>query len=115
MAQAQTAGTIVQCIGAVIDVEFARDSMPHIFDALQLDAEKSELTLEVSSSSAMVSCARSRSALPMGFARHEGNQYGFADFVPVGPKTLGRIMDVLGRPIDDAGPHRGRARDVDPS
>ena len=44
-ATAKAAGTIVQCIGAVIDVEFTRDNMPHVFDALQLDVENSELTL----------------------------------------------------------------------
>ena len=50
MAEAQAqpqAGTIVQCIGAVIDVEFTRDSMPHVYDALRLDVENSQLTLEV--------------------------------------------------------------------
>ena len=49
MAEAQTkeAGTIVQCIGPVIDVEFTRDNMPHVFHALKLDAESSDLTLEV--------------------------------------------------------------------
>ncbi|MGZ8203660.1 MAG: hypothetical protein ACXWUB_10465, partial [Burkholderiales bacterium] len=47
MAEAQVAGTIVQCIGAVIDVEFGRENMPHVLDALRLDAQDSDLTLEV--------------------------------------------------------------------
>jgi F-type H+-transporting ATPase subunit beta len=105
MAQAQSAGTIVQCIGAVIDVEFTRDSMPHVFDALRLDAENSELTLEV------------QQQLGDGVVRtialgsSDGLRRGMKVIntrapimVPVGPKTLGRIMDVLGRPIDEAGP-----------
>ena len=42
---AQASGTIVQCIGAVIDVEFARNAMPRVYDALRLDASDSQLTL----------------------------------------------------------------------
>jgi F-type H+/Na+-transporting ATPase subunit beta len=105
MSEGQTAGNIVQCIGAVIDVEFARNQMPHVFDALTLDAENSELTLEV------------QQQLGDGIVRTialgsaEGLRRGMKVLntrapisVPVGPKTLGRIMDVLGRPIDEAGP-----------
>ena len=48
MAEAQAAaGTIVQCIGAVIDVEFTRENLPRVYDALKLDVEDSQLTLEV--------------------------------------------------------------------
>src|ERR671926_693501 len=101
----QAAGTIVQCIGAVIDVEFERNQMPHVLDALKLDAENSDLTLEV------------QQQLGDGVVRtialgsSEGLRRGMKVLntgapisVPVGPKTLGRIMDVLGRPIDEAGP-----------
>jgi F-type H+-transporting ATPase subunit beta len=96
-------GKIVQCIGAVIDVEFARDQMPHIYDALKMDG--SELTLEV------------QQQLGDGIVRtialgsSDGLRRGMMVtntkapiMVPVGPKTLGRIMDVLGRPIDEVGP-----------
>jgi len=96
-------GKIVQCIGAVIDVEFARDQMPHIYDALTMDG--SELTLEV------------QQQLGDGIVRtialgsSDGLRRGMMVTntkapisVPVGPKTLGRIMDVLGRPIDEVGP-----------
>ena len=96
-------GKIVQCIGAVIDVEFARDQMPHIYDALTMDG--SELTLEV------------QQQLGDGIVRtialgsSDGLRRGMLVtntkapiMVPVGPKTLGRIMDVLGRPIDEVGP-----------
>ncbi|MFZ9528661.1 MAG: F0F1 ATP synthase subunit beta, partial [Burkholderiales bacterium] len=96
-------GKIVQCIGAVIDVEFARDQMPHIYDALTMDG--TELTLEV------------QQQLGDGIVRtialgsSDGLRRGMMVTntkapisVPVGPKTLGRIMDVLGRPIDEVGP-----------
>ena len=95
-------GKIVQCIGAVIDVEFARDQMPHIYDALTMDG--TELTLEV------------QQQLGDGVVRtialgsSDGLRRGMMVtntkapiMVPVGPKTLGRIMDVLGRPIDERG------------
>ena len=95
-------GKIVQCIGAVIDVEFARDQMPHIYDALTMDG--TELTLEV------------QQQLGDGVVRtialgsSDGMRRGMMVtntkapiMVPVGLKTLGRIMDVLGRPIDERG------------
>ena len=96
-------GKIVQCIGAVVDVEFARESMPKVYDALTM--EGSELTLEV------------QQQLGDGIVRtialgsSDGLRRGMMVSntkdpikVPVGPKTLGRIMDVLGKPIDEMGP-----------
>ena len=101
MANAQ--GKIVQCIGAVVDVEFPRDQMPRIYDALKMDG--SELTLEV------------QQQLGDGVVRtialgsSDGLRRGMVVFntdaaitVPVGKATLGRIMDVLGSPIDERGP-----------
>jgi F-type H+/Na+-transporting ATPase subunit beta len=106
MAQAQApAGTIVQCIGAVIDVEFARDQMPHVLDALKLDAQNSELTLEVQQQ--LGDGVVRTIALGSSDGLRRGMKVistGSPISVPVGPKTLGRIMDVLGRPIDEAGP-----------
>ena len=64
MAQAQ--GKIVQCIGAVVDVEFPRDQMPSIYDALKM--EGSTLTLEVSSSWVTASCVPLRWVLPTACA-----------------------------------------------
>jgi F-type H+/Na+-transporting ATPase subunit beta len=105
-------GTIVQCIGAVVDVEFPRESMPKIYDALTLDnigdegglAEKG-LTLEVEQQlgDGVVRCIAlgSSDGLRRGM-KVAGTGKGIA--VPVGPATLGRIMDVLGRPIDEQGP-----------
>src|ERR1035437_8213053 len=84
-------GTIVQWIGAVVDVEFPRDQMPHIYDELKMD--EIGLTLEVEQQ--------------LGDGIRRGMKVVNANApisVPVGPKTLGRIMDVLGRPIDEAGP-----------
>jgi len=101
----EPAGTIVQCIGAVIDVEFAREQMPHVFDALTLEAEDSALTLEVQQQlgDGVVRTIALGSADGLRRGMKVLNT-GAPIMVPVGPKTLGRIMDVLGRPIDEAGP-----------
>src|SRR5262252_6112387 len=96
-------GTIVQCIGAVIDVEFARDQLPKIYDALIL--EGSDLTLEVEQQLGdgvvRTICLGSAEGLRRGM---KVKNTGAGISVPVGPATLGRIMDVLGRPIDERGP-----------
>jgi F-type H+-transporting ATPase subunit beta len=99
----QAQGKIVQCIGAVVDVEFPRDQMPRVYDALKM--EGSPLTLEV------------QQQLGDGIVRtialgsSDGLRRGLVVFntgaqitVPVGKATLGRIMDVLGTPIDERGP-----------
>ena len=103
-------GHIVQCIGAVVDIQFPRDSMPRVYDALVLeDAGNSlaevGLTFEVQQqlgdgvvrTIALGSSDGLRRGMPVTNTGH-GIQ------VPVGEATLGRIMDVLGRPIDEAGP-----------
>jgi F-type H+-transporting ATPase subunit beta len=96
-------GKIVQCIGAVIDVEFPRDNMPKIYDALVMDG--SELTLEVQQQLGdgivRTICLGSSDGLRRGVTvKNTGHPIS----VPVGTGTLGRIMDVLGNPIDEAGP-----------
>src|SRR5215210_1664932 len=100
----KTAGTIVQCIGAVIDVEFPRSSMPHVFDALRLDVEEGGLTLEVrqqlGDGVVRTIAMGSTDGLQRGIKVHNT---GAPISVPVGPKTLGRIMNVLGEPIDEKG------------
>ena len=104
-------GTIVQCIGAVVDVEFPRDAMPRIYDALVLESTgggglvEEGLTLEVEQQlgDGVVRCI----ALGSSDGLRRGMKVagtGKAISVPVGPATLGRIMDVLGRPIDEQGP-----------
>ena len=96
-------GTIVQCIGAVVDVEFARTEMPKIYDALKMD--EIGLTLEVQQQLGdgvvRTIALGSSDGLRRGMkVVNTGNPIT----VPVGGKTLGRIMDVLGRPIDERGP-----------
>ncbi|TAK40367.1 MAG: F0F1 ATP synthase subunit beta [Betaproteobacteria bacterium] len=109
MAQAQ--GTIVQCIGAVTDIEFARDAMPRIYDALTL-ADTGEaglvergLTFEVEQQlgDGVVRCIALGSSDGLRRGMKVNNTMAPIS-VPVGKGTLGRIMDVLGRPIDDVGP-----------
>ena len=101
MAQAQ--GKIVQCIGAVVDVEFPRDTMPRIYDALKM--EGSSLTLEVQQQLGdgvvRTIALGSSDGLRRGMVVYNTNA---AITVPVGKATLGRIMDVLGAPIDERGP-----------
>ncbi len=95
-------GKIVQCIGAVIDVEFSREDIPKVYDALVM--EGSELTLEVQQQlgDGVVRTIALGSSDGMRRGMMVTNT-GDKIKVPVGIKTLGRIMDVLGRPIDEAG------------
>ena len=98
-----SSGRIVQIIGAVIDVEFPRDSVPKVYDALNVDGK--ELTLEVQQ---QLGDGVVR-AIAMGSTEGVSRGLDVANTgapiqVPVGTKTLGRIMDVLGNPIDEKGP-----------
>ncbi|MEE4218545.1 MAG: F0F1 ATP synthase subunit beta [Xanthomonadales bacterium] len=96
-------GLIVQVIGAVVDVEFPRDIMPRVFDALTVDG--TDIMLEVQQqlgdgvvrTIALGSTDGLKRGLPI-------TNTGEAIMVPVGEATLGRVMDVMGRPIDEAGP-----------
>jgi F-type H+-transporting ATPase subunit beta len=95
-------GTIVQVIGAVVDVEFPRDAIPKVYDALKLDDR--DLTLEVQQQLGDGVVRTIAMGTSEGLRRGLGvSNTGKPIAVPVGPKTLGRIMDVLGRPIDRAG------------
>ncbi|MBP6006462.1 MAG: F0F1 ATP synthase subunit beta [Rhodoferax sp.] len=100
---ASVQGKIVQCIGAVVDVEFPREHMPHIYDALKL--EGSSLTLEVQQQLGdgivRTIALGSSDGLRRGLMV---TNTGKPISVPVGKATLGRIMDVLGAPIDERGP-----------
>ena len=100
---AQVQGKIVQCIGAVVDVEFPRSQMPKVYDALKL--EGSALTLEVQQQ--LGDGIVRTIALGTSDGLKRGlmvTNTGSAITVPVGKATLGRIMDVLGNPIDERGP-----------
>ncbi|MDP1898701.1 MAG: F0F1 ATP synthase subunit beta, partial [Sulfurimicrobium sp.] len=96
-------GKVVQIIGPVVDVQFPRDAMPKVYDALKM--EEVGLTLEVQQqlgdgvvrSIAMGTTDGLSRGMPV-------TGTGAAISVPVGIKTLGRIMDVLGNPIDEMGP-----------
>jgi hypothetical protein len=104
-----SSGKIVQVIGAVIDVEFPRNAVPAVYDALTV--ANRDLVLEVQQqlgdgvvrTIAMGSTEGVRRGLDV-------SNTGGALKVPVGKETLGRIMDVLGRPIDEKGPIGEQAR-----
>ena len=98
-----SSGKIVQIIGAVVDVEFPHDAMPKIYDALMVTDVG--LTLEVQQQLGNGVVRTIAMGTTDGLRRDLSvTNSGAAISVPVGTKTLGRIMDVLGRPIDDAGP-----------
>jgi F-type H+-transporting ATPase subunit beta len=109
-------GTIVQCIGAVVDVQFPREAIPRVYDALLLDEQGNSsaepgLTFEVQQqlgdgvvrTIAMGSSDGLRRGMKV-------KNTGAPISVPVGHGTLGRIMDVLGRPIDEVGPIKSDER-----
>ncbi|UHQ20728.1 F0F1 ATP synthase subunit beta [Lysobacter sp. KIS68-7] len=96
-------GKIVQIIGAVVDVEFPRENVPKVYDALKV--QNTDITLEVQQQlgDGIVRCIALGST--DGLKRNLlADNTGAAISVPVGMGTLGRIMDVLGTPIDEAGP-----------
>ena len=95
-------GRIVQIIGAVIDVEFPRDSVPKVYDALNVANSETVLEVQQQLGDGVVRTIAmgSTEGLKRGM---ETTNTGAPISVPVGKETLGRIMDVLGRPIDEAG------------
>ncbi|MBD7988860.1 F0F1 ATP synthase subunit beta [Luteimonas sp. Sa2BVA3] len=96
-------GKIVQIIGAVVDVEFPRSEVPKVYDALKV--EGTEITLEVQQQLGDGIVRAIALGSTDGLKRNlVATNTGTAISVPVGAGTLGRIMDVLGRPIDEAGP-----------
>ncbi len=98
-----SSGRIVQIIGAVIDVEFPRDSVPKVYDALNVENAPTVLEVQQQLGDGVVRTIAmgSTEGLRRGLAVNNTNQ---SIMVPVGKETLGRIMDVLGNPIDEAGP-----------
>jgi len=97
-----SSGKIVQVIGAVVDVEFPRESLPKVYDALIVDEAK--LTMEVQQQLGDGIVRTIAMGSSDGLKRDMAvSNTGAAIQVPVGTKTLGRIMDVLGNPIDGAG------------
>ena len=98
-----SSGTIVEIIGAVVDVEFPRNAVPKVYDALKIEGTATTLEVQgqlgdgVVRTIAMGSSEGLKRGLPVV-------NTGAPIMVPVGEATLGRIMDVLGNPIDEAGP-----------
>ena len=98
-----SSGRIVQIIGAVIDVEFPRDAVPQVYDALKVGSV--DLTLEVQQQLGDGIVRTIAMGSSEGVKRGlEVDNTGATIQVPVGVETLGRIMDVLGNPIDECGP-----------
>ncbi|MBK8336666.1 MAG: F0F1 ATP synthase subunit beta [Sterolibacteriaceae bacterium] len=104
-------GQIVQCIGAVVDIQFPRDSMPKVYHALQLDETAGTHTAEDGLTFEVQQQLGDGVVRTIALGSSDGLRRGMKVknsgapiSVPVGTGTLGRIMDVLGRPIDEAGP-----------
>ncbi|MFN7184183.1 MAG: F0F1 ATP synthase subunit beta [Thermomonas haemolytica] len=96
-------GKVVQIIGAVVDVEFPRESVPKVYDALKVQGTAITLEVQQQLGDGVVRTIAlgSTDGLKRGLL---AENTGRAIAVPVGKGTLGRIMDVLGNPIDEAGP-----------
>ena len=98
-----SSGSIVQIIGAVIDVEFPRDSVPKVYDALKVEGRATTLEVQQQLGDGIVRTIAMGST--EGLKRSlEVSNTNKPISVPVGVETLGRIMDVLGNPIDEKGP-----------
>ncbi|MEL0028010.1 MAG: F0F1 ATP synthase subunit beta, partial [Perlucidibaca sp.] len=98
-----SSGRIVQIIGAVIDVEFPRDSVPKVYDALKVEATSTTLEVQQQLGDGIVRTIAMGSTDGLRRGLEVGNTGGPIS-VPVGKGTLGRIMNVLGQPEDEAGP-----------
>ncbi len=104
-----SSGKIVQVIGAVIDVEFPRDAVPSIYDALTVGGKDLVLEVQQQLGDGIVRTIAMGSTEGVRRGLDVSNTHS-AVSVPVGKETLGRIMDVLGRPIDEKGPIGEQAR-----
>lgn len=98
-----SSGRIVQIIGAVIDVEFPRDSVPKVYDALLVESTSTTLEVQQQLGDGIVRTIAMGSTEGLKRGLTVGNS-GLPISVPVGKGTLGRIMNVLGQPEDEAGP-----------
>jgi len=104
-----SSGNIVTIIGAVVDVQFPRDSVPKIYDALTVNDGGLTLEVQQQMGDGVVRCIAmgSSDGLKRGI---DVSNTGAPISVPVGAGTLGRIMDVLGNPVDEAGPVKSDKR-----
>jgi F-type H+/Na+-transporting ATPase subunit beta len=104
-------GSVVQCIGAVVDIQFPREAMPKVYEALKLDASEENPLVELGLTFEVQQQLGDGIVRTIAMGSSDGlrrgmkvNASGQPISVPVGHGTLGRIMDVLGRPIDEVGP-----------
>ena len=98
-----SSGNIVEVIGAVVDVQFPRDVIPKIYDALVVTDRGLTLEVQQQMGDGIARCIAMGSS--EGLSRGlEVSNTGAPITVPVGQATLGRVMDVLGLPVDEAGP-----------
>ncbi len=104
-------GTVVQCIGAVVDIQFPKEHMPKVFEALTLDESASNSLVESGLTFEVQQQLGDGIARTIALGSTDGirrgmkvNPSGAPISIPVGHGTLGRNMDELGRPIDEAGP-----------
>jgi F-type H+/Na+-transporting ATPase subunit beta len=104
-----SSGKIVQIIGAVIDVEFPRESVPQVYDALTIDGKPIVLEVQQQLGDGIVRTIAMGSTEGLSRGLMVDNTKA-AISVPVGQETLGRIMDVLGNPIDEKGPIGEKSR-----
>ena len=98
-----SSGKVVQVIGAVVDVEFPRDSVPKVYDALMVTDKGLTLEVQQQLGDGVVRAIAMGSSEGVSRGLSVDNT-GAPISVPVGTETLGRIMDVLGNPIDERGP-----------
>jgi F-type H+-transporting ATPase subunit beta len=105
-------GTVVQVMGPVVDVQFPPDELPEIYYALEVVPEGGEpLTLEVQQHLGNDWVRTVAMSTTDGLRRGmEVKNTGAAISVPVGPETLGRILNVVGAPIDEAGPVEAKVK-----
>jgi F-type H+-transporting ATPase subunit beta len=110
-------GTIVQCIGAVVDVQFPRDKMPRVYDALVLEQDATNTLVEQGLTFEVEQQLGDGIVRTIAMGSSDGLKRGMKVKstgeniqVPVGHGVLGRVMDVLGRPIDERGPVKTDAR-----
>jgi F-type H+-transporting ATPase subunit beta len=95
-------GQIIQVIGAVVDVEFPSGHVPKVYDALKVDEKGLTLEVQQQLGDGVVRTIAMGASEGLQRGLHVSNT-GKAINVPVGPKTLGRVMDVLGNPVDNVG------------
>ncbi|MDP6884808.1 MAG: F0F1 ATP synthase subunit beta, partial [Rhodospirillales bacterium] len=105
-----TVGTVTQVMGAVVDVQFEGD-LPAILNALHVDNQGQKMVLEVAQHLGESTVRTVAMDITDGLVRsQEVVDTGGPITVPVGPETLGRIVNVIGEPIDDLGPLKTKKR-----